>query len=229
MRNSPPTHQIGDASVMAPAGFTTHWHFNAGHAGTGSMPLRGVLRPSWPLPERNRHAGDFQMASERMLDGRVGAGRTGKVAHTPCQRFVRHSSRSTRRPLVQVQVGCVHRCHRLRRQQQNSSLAPRRRTRHPPINIHGCLLAKGRLGRKGRNGVWGGTPRHPNLHFKFKFKLHPQATTFLSLSPPGGIYLIRQFPQGATNTLPEARVGLVAEPTQASGGRFLTSERNCAL
>ncbi len=43
---------------------------------------------------------------------------------------------------------------------QNSSLAPRRRTRHLPINIHGRPLVEGRLGRKGssmgRTGGWGG-------------------------------------------------------------------------
>jgi hypothetical protein len=36
---------------------------------------------------------------------------------------------------------------------QNSSLAPRRRTRLPPISIHRRPLAEGRLGRK---GAWGG-------------------------------------------------------------------------
>ena len=36
---------------------------------------------------------------------------------------------------------------------QNSSLAPRRRTRHLPINIHGRPMVEGRLGRK---GAWGG-------------------------------------------------------------------------
>ena len=36
---------------------------------------------------------------------------------------------------------------------QNSSLAPRRRTRLLPISIHGRPLAEGRLGRK---GAWGG-------------------------------------------------------------------------
>ena len=53
---------------------------------------------------------------------------------------------------------------------QNSSLAPRRRTRLLPINIHGRPLAEGRMGRKrawggrepgaegslGRTGAWGG-------------------------------------------------------------------------
>ena len=44
------------------------------------------------------------LASERMLDDRVGAGRAGFVAHTSCQRRVSHSSCS--RPFVG--------CHRMR-------------------------------------------------------------------------------------------------------------------
>ena len=44
------------------------------------------------------------LASERMLDGGVGAGRAGVVAHTSCQRRVSHSSCS--RPVVG--------CHRMR-------------------------------------------------------------------------------------------------------------------
>ena len=46
---------------------------------------------------------------------------------------------------------------------------------------------EGSMGRKGVGAL--GTPRHTNLHFD------PQATTFLS--PPGGIYLIPLFRQGA--------------------------------
>ena len=42
---------------------------------------------------------------------------------------------------------------RIHTSMQNSSLAPRRRTRHLPINIHGRPLSEGRLGRK---GAWGG-------------------------------------------------------------------------
>ena len=127
-----------------------------------------------------------------MLDGRVGAGRAGVVAHTSWQRCVSHSSCS--RPLVgfhrtRTCVHCKPRNHgratrqrmslrasrhtfgqRIHTSMQNSSLAPRRRTGHLPINIHGRPLAEGRRGRKrawggrepgaegslGRTGAWGG-------------------------------------------------------------------------
>jgi hypothetical protein len=122
------------------------------------------------------------LASERMLDDRVGAGRAGFVAQTPCQRCVNHSSCS--RPFVGFHRmrTCVHckprnhgrstrqrmslraRCHtfgqRIHTSMQSSSLAPRRRTRHLPIKIHRRPLSEGRLGRKGawggRRGGWGG-------------------------------------------------------------------------
>ncbi len=96
---------------------------------------------------------------------------------------------------------------RIHTSMQNSLLAPRRRTRHLPINIHGratCGREAGAEGSMGRKGVWGGReagaehPRHTNLH------LHTQATTFLSAPQgngevplhslvPGGIYLIETF------------------------------------
>ncbi len=57
---------------------------------TGSMPLRGVLRPR-RLPERNRHAGDFWRPNA-CFDDRVRAGRAGVVAQASCQRCVSHSS-----------------------------------------------------------------------------------------------------------------------------------------
>ena len=69
---------------------------------TGSMPLRGVLRPR-RLPERNRHAGDFWRPNA-CFDDRVRAGRAGVVAQASCQRCVSHSSCS--RPVVG--------CHRMR-------------------------------------------------------------------------------------------------------------------
>ena len=96
VRNSPPTHQI--RHVMEPAGFTTHsmqvmrWTHAAPRC-PSTQPAAGAKSPCGRL-----------LASERMLDDRVGAGRAGVVAHTSCQRCVSHSSCS--RPLVG--------CHRTR-------------------------------------------------------------------------------------------------------------------
>ena len=95
-RNSPPTHQIRD--VMAAAGFTTH-----------SMQVMQRKRFVPRCPSTQTAAGVKSpygrlMASERMLDDRVGAGRAGFVAYTSCQRRVSHSSCS--RPFVG--------CHRMR-------------------------------------------------------------------------------------------------------------------
>ena len=96
VRNSPPTHQIRD--VMAAAGFTTH-----------SMQVMHRKRFVPRCPSAQTAAGVKSpygrlLASERMLDDRVGAGRAGFVEHTSCQRRVSHSSCS--RPLVG--------CHRMR-------------------------------------------------------------------------------------------------------------------
>ncbi len=147
---------------------------------TGRMPLRGVLRRS-RLPERNRHAGDFwrpkacQCLMTVWRQGEPG----GFVAQTSCQSCVSHSSCSG--PFVGCQ--CERACtasratmgalvtrqrmslsasrhtfgQRINTPMQKSSLAPRRRTRHLPINIHGRPLAEGRLGRK---GGWGGREAH---------------------------------------------------------------------
>ena len=95
-RNSPPTHQIRD--IMAAAGFTTH-----------SMQVmhrkRFVPRcPSTETAAGVKSACGRLLASDRMFDGRVGAGRAGFVAQTSCQRCVSHSSCS--RPFVG--------CHRMR-------------------------------------------------------------------------------------------------------------------
>jgi hypothetical protein len=96
VRNSPPTHQIRDA--MAAAGFPTHsmqvmhWK-HAAPRRPSTQPAAGAKSPCGRL-----------LASERMLDDRVGAGRAGVVAHTPCQRCVSRTSCS--RPVVG--------CHRMR-------------------------------------------------------------------------------------------------------------------
>ena len=154
VRNSPPTHRIRD--VMAVAGFTTH-----------SMQVMQRKRFVQRCPSTQTAAGVKSpcgrlVASESMLDDRVGAGRAGVVAHTPCQRCVSRSSCS--RPFVgfhrmRTCVHCKPRNHgrttrqrmslrasrhligqRIHTSMQNSSLAPRRRTRHLPINIHGRPL-----------------------------------------------------------------------------------------
>ena len=154
---------------MAPAGCTTHstqvmHRKRAAPRCPSTQPAAGAKSPCGRL-----------VASESMLDDRVGAGRAGFVAHTSCQRCVSHSSCSG--PFVgchrmRTCVHCKPRNHgrttrqrmslrasrhtfgqRIHTSMQNSSLAPRRRTRHLPINIHGRPLAEGRLGRK---GAWGG-------------------------------------------------------------------------
>ena len=78
VRNSPPTHRIRDA--MAPAGSTTH-----------SMQVMHRKRAAPRCPSTQPAAGANSpcgrlLASERMLDDGVGAGRAGFVAHTSCQR-----------------------------------------------------------------------------------------------------------------------------------------------
>ena len=95
-RNSPPTHQIRD--VMAAAGFTTH-----------SIQVMDRKRAGPRCPSTQTAAGAKSpcgrlLASERMLDDGMGAGRAGFVAHISCQRRVSHSSCS--RPFVG--------CHRMR-------------------------------------------------------------------------------------------------------------------
>ena len=94
-RNSPPAHQI--SYVMAPAGSTTHsmqiMHRKRAAPRCPSTQPAGAKSPCGRL-----------LASESMLDDRVGTGRAGVVAHTSCQRRVSHSSCS--RPFVG--------CHRMR-------------------------------------------------------------------------------------------------------------------
>ena len=152
VRNSPPTHRI--RHVMAVAGCTTH-----------SMQVMHRKRAAPMCPSTQPAAGAKSpcgrlLASERMLDDRVGAGRAGVVAQASCQRCVSHSSCS--RPVVgchrmRTCVHCKPRNHgRATRQrmsrhafwqrihtsiQKNSSLAPRLCTRLLPIHIHGCPLA----------------------------------------------------------------------------------------
>ena len=100
VRNSPPTHQIRDA--MAAAGFTAYsMHvMHRKHAAprcSSTQTAAGAKSPCGRL-----------LASERMLDDRVGAGRAGFVAQMPCQRCVNHSSCS--RPFVGFHRmrTCVH-------------------------------------------------------------------------------------------------------------------------
>ena len=138
-----------------------------------SVPLRGVLRPRRPR-EGIRHAGDFWCPNACLMTG-VGAGRAGFVAQTSRQRCASHIVCSRLFVGCHRMRTCVHckpRNHgpahnsaadepasrrtfgqRIHTSMQNSSLAPRRRTRHLPINIHRRPLAEGRLGRK---GAWGG-------------------------------------------------------------------------
>ena len=100
VRNSPPTHQI--RKVMAAAGFMAHsmqvmpWKHAAPRC-PSTQAAAGVKSPCGRL-----------LASERMLDDRVGAGRAGFVAQMPCQRRVSHSSCS--RPFVGFHRmrTCVH-------------------------------------------------------------------------------------------------------------------------
>ena len=99
-RNSPPTHQIRD--IMAAAGFTTH-----------SMQVMRRKHAAPRCPSTQTAAGAKSpcgrlLASERMLDDGMGAGRAGFVAHTSCQSCVSHSSCS--RPFVGCQRmrTCVH-------------------------------------------------------------------------------------------------------------------------
>ena len=165
MRNSPPTHQISD--VMAPAGFTTHsmqvmhWTHAAPRC-PSTQPAAGAKSPCGRL-----------LASERMSDGHVGAGRAGFVAQTLRRGCVRHGTCQCSRSFVRFQRANVpaQRAAQSRARNSvadepasrhafgqrihtsipNSSLAPRRRTatrtatRHLPINIHGHPLAHARV------------------------------------------------------------------------------------
>ena len=119
------------------------------------MPLRGVLRPS-RLPERNRHAGDFWRPKACLMTG-LGQGepnlsrirRAKGVLAIACPRpFVgchrmrtcvhcklRNHGRPTRQRMGRHAFGSAL------TSMQNSSLAPRRRTRLLPIHIHGRPLA----------------------------------------------------------------------------------------
>jgi len=100
VRNSPPTQQI--RHVMVAAGSTVH-----------SMQVMHRKRAALRCPSTQPAAGAKSpcgrlVASESMLDDRVGAGRAGVVAHTPCQRCVSRSSCS--RPFVGFHRmrTCVH-------------------------------------------------------------------------------------------------------------------------
>ncbi len=181
---------------MAPAGFPTHsmqvmhWKHAAPRC-PSTQPAAGANSPCGRL-----------VASERMLDDGLGAGRAGFVAHTSCQRCVSHSSCSRSFVGCHRMRTCVHckphnhgRATRQRMSrhafwqrirtsiQKNSSLAPRLCTRLLPIHIHGRPLAHACAVSGVRVADDASTRALPKLHFD------PQATTFLS--PPGGIYLIK--------------------------------------
>jgi len=93
---SPPTHRI--RYVMAAAGSTTHL-MQVMHRKRAAP-----MRPSTQPAAGAKSPCGRRLASERMLDDGVGAGRAGFVAHTSCQRCVSHSLCS--RPFVG--------CHRMR-------------------------------------------------------------------------------------------------------------------
>jgi hypothetical protein len=165
---------------MAPAGFPTLQCRSC----TGSMPLRGVLRRS-RLPERIRHAGDLWRPNACLMT----VWRQGEPASS-CKRRAkdvlaivlardRSLGANVNVRALQAAQPWAHNSaadepasrhtfgQRINTPMQNSSLAPRRRTRHLPINIHGRPLAEGRLGRwggreagadgsLGRKGAWGG-------------------------------------------------------------------------
>ena len=156
---------------MAAAGFTAH-----------SMQVMHRKRAAPRCPSTQTAAGVKSafgrlLASERMSDGRVGAGRAGFVVQTLRRGCVRHGtcSRSfVRCHRARTCVHCKPRNHgRTTRQRmsrhafgsaftsiQNSSLSPRRRTRLLPINRCPRTPAGGREyganGRLGQNGAWGG-------------------------------------------------------------------------
>jgi hypothetical protein len=141
---------------MAAAGFTTHSMQVMHRPGKRAAPMCPSTQPA---AGAKSPCGRL-LASERMLDDLVGAGRAGVVAQASCQRCVSHSSCSRLFVECHRMRTCVHckpRNHgRATRQrmsrhalgqrihtsiQKNSSLAPRRRTRLLPIHIHGRPLA----------------------------------------------------------------------------------------
>jgi hypothetical protein len=137
---------------------------------TGSEPLRGVLRRS-RLPERNRHAGDFWRPNACLMtvwgQGEPDSSRKRRAKGVSAIVLARDRSLGANvnvRALQAAQPWAHNSAadepasrhtfwQRTHTSMQNSSLAPRRRTRHLPINIHGRPLVEGRLGRK---GAWGG-------------------------------------------------------------------------
>jgi hypothetical protein len=137
---------------------------------TGRMPLRGVLRRS-RLPERNRHAGDFWRPNACLMtvwgQGEPDSSRKRRAKGVSAIVLARDRSLGANvnvRALQAAQPWAHNSAadepasrhsfgQRIHTSMQNSSLAPRRRTRHLPINIHGRPLVEGRLGRK---GAWGG-------------------------------------------------------------------------
>ena len=136
---------------------------------TGSVPLRGVLRPR-RLRERNRHAGDFWRPSACLMagwgQGEPGSSRIRRVKGVLAIVLARDRSLGANvRALQAAQPRARNSAadapasrhtfgQRIHTSIPNSSLAPRRRTRLQPINIHGRPLAEGRMGRK---GAWGGS------------------------------------------------------------------------
>jgi hypothetical protein len=139
---------------------------------TGSVPLRGVLRPR-RLRERNRHAGDFWRPSACLMagwgQGEPGSSRIRRVKGVLAIVLARDRSLGANvRALQAAQPRARNSAadapasrhtfgQRIHTSIPNSSLAPRRRTRLQPINIHGRPLAEGRMGLcTGRKGAGGG-------------------------------------------------------------------------
>jgi hypothetical protein len=137
---------------------------------TGRMPLRGVLRRS-RLPERNRHVGDLWRPNACLMtvwrQGEPASSRKRRAKGVSAIVLARDRSLGANvnvRALQAAQPWAHNSAadepasrrtfgQRIHTSMQNSSLAPRRRTRHLPINIHRRPLAEGRLGR---TGAWGG-------------------------------------------------------------------------
>ena len=116
---------------MAPAGFTAHsmqvmpWKHAAPRC-PSTQAAAGVKSPCGRL-----------LASERMLDHRVGAGRAGFVAQTSCQRCVSHSSCS------RLFIGSNVRALQAAQPRAHNSAADEPASRHPLIRaVHSRIDAE---------------------------------------------------------------------------------------
>ncbi len=127
-----------------------------------AMPLR-LAAPSCPSTHVRCRSEISVRAGLGMRDDRVRAGRAGFAAHASCPRCVRHwfLLKTVRLVPSNANVHCEPRSHRRATRQrmslraathsgsvftsmQSSALAPRRRTRLLPMNIHGRQLARAR-------------------------------------------------------------------------------------